>query len=89
MANIREKPCLSVLSASALADYTLNPYTGCLHGCVYCYARFMRRFSGHQEPWGQFLDVMNILTKSALILRDLDLLRGYPHALVGFTIIDK
>jgi DNA repair photolyase len=38
-------------------DYCLNPYVGCTHACVYCYASFMKRFTGHQEPWGTFLDV--------------------------------
>jgi hypothetical protein len=23
----------------------------------YCYARFMKRFTGHKEPWGEFVDV--------------------------------
>ncbi|NOY39388.1 MAG: radical SAM protein, partial [Nitrospirae bacterium] len=38
-------------------DYTLNPYIGCQYGCSYCYARFMQRFSGHSEGWGEFVDV--------------------------------
>jgi DNA repair photolyase len=54
---IREVECKSVLSKSRIADYCVNCYTGCLHGCVYCYARYMKRFSGHSEPWGQFADV--------------------------------
>jgi DNA repair photolyase len=37
-------------------EYCVNPYVGCAHGCRYCYAAFMRRFTGHQEPWGEFLD---------------------------------
>lgn len=47
----------SILSKSKVADYTINPYTGCEHACTYCYARFMKKFTGHREPWGQFLDV--------------------------------
>jgi DNA repair photolyase len=35
----------------------LNPYVGCQHNCVYCYARFMKRFTGHKERWGEFVDV--------------------------------
>ena len=54
---IREVECKSVLSKSKITDYTVNCYTGCLHACVYCYARYMKRFTGHDEPWGQFADV--------------------------------
>ena len=57
MANIKQVFCKSILNPSGIADYCVNCYTGCLHGCVYCYARFMRRFSGHLEAWGKFLDV--------------------------------
>lgn len=39
------------------ADYCVNPYVGCTHGCKYCYASFMKRFTNHPEPWGTFLDV--------------------------------
>ena len=38
-------------------DYCFNPYIGCTHKCVYCYARFMGRFTGHVgEQWGTYLD---------------------------------
>ena len=35
----------SVISKSNLpvADYSVNPYTGCTHACKYCHASFMRR----------------------------------------------
>lgn len=39
------------------SDYVINPYVGCLHGCKYCYACFMKRFTGHTEEWGTFIDV--------------------------------
>lgn len=56
---IREVQVKSILSKSSLpvCEYSVNPYTGCTHGCRYCYASFMKRFTGHREPWGTFLDV--------------------------------
>ena len=133
---VRETVCKTILNRSGLSDYSLNCYTGCTHGCVYCYARFMQRFHPHQEPWGTFVDVkvnavevlkrqlrraepgdvfvssacdgwqpveadyrltrrccelllehgfqVNVLTKSTLILRDLDIFAG-RQARIGIT----
>ena len=131
--------CKSVLNRSALADYCINPYIGCEHGCKYCYAEsYTRRFSKHNEPWGDFVDVktnaptilaheikhkpkgevyissltdayqpleqkheltrklleillkhqypITIQTKSALVLRDLDLIKKFQERKIGFTI---
>ena len=39
------------------SDFVINPYVGCLHGCKYCYASFMKRFTGHTEDWGTFIDI--------------------------------
>ncbi len=137
---IKEKKARSILSKSGISgiDYCINPYTGCSHGCKYCYATFMKRFTGHMEAWGSFVDVkinapevlqrqmknaawgnvmissvtdpyqpienqfkitrqclevlvayqfpVNILTKSSLVLRDLDLLQGFEEIEVGITI---
>jgi len=47
----------SILSCSRIYPYTINPYRGCAHACKYCYAVFMKRFSGHREKWGDFVDV--------------------------------
>jgi len=47
----------SILVKSQVSDYAVNPYIGCQHSCTYCYARFMKRFTGHREPWGEFVDV--------------------------------
>ena len=54
---IQEISAKSVLSKSQVYDYTVNPYRGCSNACRYCYAAFMKRFTGHQEPWGEFVDV--------------------------------
>lgn len=36
-------------------DWVINPYVGCTHACLYCYAVFMKRVYHYQEPWGDFL----------------------------------
>jgi DNA repair photolyase len=134
---VREVVCKSLLNRSCIGDYSFNCYTGCTHGCVYCYARFMQRFHPHDEPWGRFVDVkvnavevlarqlrstapgtvftcsacdgwqsveqdytltrqcckllieagfrLNVLTKSSLVLRDLDVFQGAKVS-VGVTI---
>jgi len=139
MLKVREVQAKSILNKSKIYDYCLNPYTGCQVGCAYCYARlFIPRYSGHSEPWGEFVDVkvnapellkkqlirakkgtvwissvcdpyqplearyqstrqclqeflavqfpINIQTKSALVLRDLDLFAQFNEIEVGFTI---
>lgn len=56
---IRDIDVQSVMTRSSLpvGGYSVNPYVGCPHACKYCYASFMKRFTGHTEPWGTFLDV--------------------------------
>ena len=117
------------------ADYAANPYVGCPTACRYCYACFMRRFTGHPEAWGEFLDVkfwrplrdaakfdgktiiigtvtdpynvyeqkyertrcllnelrpstaeISLLTKSDLVLRDMDLIAGIRNIKIVFSI---
>jgi len=138
---ITKVECKSVLTRSNLpkVDYCINPYIGCQHGCIYCYARFMRRFTGHKSKWGHFLDVkinapqilekqmskepklgtvllgsvcdayqpaerefkvtrqilkvllkhdfpVSVLTKSALVVRDIDLFKQFSQCEVGLSI---
>src|SRR5512137_2276814 len=54
---VKEIQAKTILSKSKIYPYVVNPYTGCQHGCSYCYARFMKRVTGHKEPWGEFVDV--------------------------------
>lgn len=35
-------------------DYTLNPYSGCLFGCTYCYAAFFVRDAELTASWGEW-----------------------------------
>ncbi len=130
--------CKTALSRSGLADYAVNCYVGCQHACRYCYARFMTKFTNHDEEWGDFVDVkvniadvllrelprkrlgsvmmssvcdgwqpleekyrltreclrllvmsgfeVTILTKNALIVRDLELLDGKKNVQLGMTV---
>lgn len=137
MVKVRTIETKNILTKSNLpiADYSVNPYTGCTHGCKYCYARFMLRFTGHTEPWGEFLDIKNwepiknkkkyegrsmvvgsvtdpynsfekkfkrtrkfleemsstgmdltIITKSDLVLRDIDILKKFDDPIVAISI---
>lgn len=61
MIKIQEITTKDILSKTNLpiGDYAVNPYVGCVHACKYCYASFMKRFTNHPEPWGEFIDVKN------------------------------
>lgn len=57
---ITEKEAKTIITKSNLpgADYVVNPYSGCSFGCAYCYADFMRRFTGHlEDEWGEYVDI--------------------------------
>lgn len=49
----------SILSKTGIIgfDYVINCYRGCSFGCFHCYASFMKKFTGHKEKWGDFVDV--------------------------------
>jgi len=51
--------CKNALTPSGITgmDYSLNPYIGCKHSCIYCYATFIRRWHKHQEEWGKIIEV--------------------------------
>lgn len=53
--DIKEVKCKSCMVKSKLTDYVINPYSGCQHGCKYCYAVFIKRFQNIKEPWGEFI----------------------------------
>jgi DNA repair photolyase len=137
---VGEAACKSIINRSGIkgVDYAVNPYIGCGHGCVYCYARFMTRWYHPGERWGSFVDVkrnavdcmkreagskppgvilfssvtdayqplerktgltrsllevlvehdypVEVLTKSSLVTRDLDILGKFDQAEVGLTL---
>jgi len=55
---VREVRVKSALSRSGLPeyDYALNPYLGCWHGCIYCYAVDFTR-GEPAERWGEVVYV--------------------------------
>lgn len=47
---VAEKTIGNYLTKSKIGQFGINPYVGCPHACKYCYASFMKRFTGHPEP---------------------------------------
>lgn len=56
---IREINARTILHRTKIPglDYSINPYIGCQHGCIYCYASYIAERFGHNEKWGDFVDV--------------------------------
>lgn len=79
MVKIKERLCRTILSPSKLpgCDYVINPYVGCLHGCVWCYARYMKRYTGHDnEKWGSFVDAK--INAPEVLIKDIRRLKDKP-----------
>ncbi len=84
MPQVQEVTVKSALTRSRLFPYCVNPYAGCSHGCVYCYARFATRFSHPREPWGSFVDVR---TNVPLVL-ERELSRSRPGTVYMSSVCD-
>ena len=78
-----ESSCKTALSRSSLPglDYSLNPYTGCGHGCIYCYAPATLRYAG-PEPWGTFVTAK--ANVPAVLEREV---RRAPRGVVGISTV--
>ena len=77
---IREIFCRSILSPSKIpgCDYTLNPYVGCQHSCCWCYAKFMKGYTGHdEEEWGSFVDVK--INAPEVLIKEMRKLKNSPE----------
>lgn len=62
----RETTCKTALVRSGLPnlDYALNPYRGCEHACIYCYAPSVLRYGSEEgQKWGDFVDVRKNMPK--------------------------
>jgi len=73
--------CKSALTPSRLLgyDYALNPYRGCQHGCVYCYAPYVLR---ENRVWGEFVEARENLPR--LLSKEL---RRKTPGLVGISTV--
>ena len=68
--SIRSRPRIvfvkvkEALSRSGLPDldYALNPYMGCWHSCIYCYARIYTWYREAAENWGEVIVVKENIT---------------------------
>ena len=55
--NIIEAKSIFTKSGLPGSDWVINPYNGCLFGCMYCYAAQIARWKHPDEKWGTYLDV--------------------------------
>lgn len=56
------------------SDWAINPYNGCLFGCMYCYAAQIARWKHPDEEWGTYLDVK--INAPELLKKELEKLRN-------------
>jgi DNA repair photolyase len=67
-------------------DYVINPYTGCVLGCAYCFASFAgRQFGRSPKQWGDYLYVK----KNAVDLARRELARMPEHKRHGTMLLSS
>jgi len=55
--NHSEAKSIFITSGLPGSDWVINPYNGCLFGCMYCYAAQIARWKHPDEVWGTYVDV--------------------------------
>ncbi|MBM3477567.1 MAG: radical SAM protein [Armatimonadetes bacterium] len=70
---VTEVTCKSALTGSG-GSYRLNPYVGCQHACVYCYATYIARWRGQEGPWGSWVQAKTNIPE--VLARELRRRRG-------------
>lgn len=69
--DVRIEPARSIISTNDSPDISfdqsINPYRGCEHGCIYCYARPGHAFLGH-SPGLDFETILYAKTNAAELL---------------------
>ena len=55
--NIIEAKTILTKSGLPGSDWVINPYNGCLFGCMYCYSAQIARWKHPNEEWGTYLDI--------------------------------
>lgn len=54
-------------------DYAYNPYSGCTHACLYCYARYYTPYKEAAENWGEVVyvkeNIVEILSREVRRLK--------------------
>lgn len=72
------------LSRSGLPDldYAVNPYMGCSHACIYCYARLYTKHSEASRLWGRVVVVKKNIAD--VVKREVSM---YKRGVVGLSTI--
>ena len=81
--SVKLTSCSRALSKSGLldVDYALNPYFGCAHGCLYCYAPDVLRCERGLE-WGDWVEArVNI---SRMLKKDI---REVGNSVIGLSTV--
>src|SRR5213596_2721847 len=69
-------------------ETSLNPYRGCEHGCIYCYARPTHEYLGFSAGLDFESKIMVKTNAPELLCAELESPRWQPHALVMSGITD-
>ncbi|MEM0156722.1 MAG: radical SAM protein [Thermoplasmataceae archaeon] len=81
---IVEYSARTALSRSGMAelDYALNPYSGCFHGCKYCYAVDFTRITDAANHWG---DVVYVKVNLLELLKAE--IKGMKRGIIGLSTV--
>lgn len=80
----RSIKCKSAISKSTLPglDYTINPYLGCEHGCIYCYVPDVLRGKEFQNGWGTI-----VYAKENIVEALLNQIRVIRPGVTGYSTV--
>jgi len=65
-----------------LGEYVINPYRGCVYGCIYCYVKANKSIVLNKQRWGRFVEIR---TNAVKLLREELKTKKPKRVLIGST----